>query len=141
LIWLVPTKVFADLLLSVVTLWLTERATRTSLLIMYALTGPRHLRCLSCMFLRRIVLRRNPLCASQRTAKETACNDSCVVTIVGYRGNSVYRFVASIPIWVTVTSLAIWVTCVRFLWKAPTPLCVLSHMDRCHPQREINLHL
>jgi hypothetical protein len=51
------------------------------------------------------VLRRIPLCASQRTGKETACNDSCVVTIVGYRGNSVYRVVASIPIWVTLTFL------------------------------------
>jgi hypothetical protein len=33
LIWLVPTKVFADLFLSVVTLRLTERATRTALLV------------------------------------------------------------------------------------------------------------
>jgi hypothetical protein len=39
---------------------------------------------------------------------ETARNDSYVITIVGYHGNSVYRVVASIPIWVTVTSLAIW---------------------------------
>jgi hypothetical protein len=43
LIWLVPTKVFADLLLSVVTLRRTERATRTALLVMCVLTGPRHL--------------------------------------------------------------------------------------------------
>jgi hypothetical protein len=43
LIRLVPTEVVADLLLSVVTLRLTERATRTALLGMYALTGPRHL--------------------------------------------------------------------------------------------------
>jgi hypothetical protein len=42
LMWLVPTKVFADLLLSVVTSMLTERATRTALLKMYVLTGPRH---------------------------------------------------------------------------------------------------
>jgi hypothetical protein len=39
--------------------------------------------------------------------------DSCDVTIVGYRGKSVYPVVASTPIWVT---------CGRFLWKAPT-LC------------------
>jgi hypothetical protein len=32
---------------------------------------------------------------------EAARNDSCVTTIVGYRGNLVYRVVASIPIWVT----------------------------------------
>jgi hypothetical protein len=43
LIWLVPIKAFADLLLSVVTLRLTERATQTALLVMYVLTGPRHL--------------------------------------------------------------------------------------------------
>jgi hypothetical protein len=49
------------------------------------------------------VLTGNPLCVSQRTAKETARNDSCVVTIVGYRGNRV----ASLPIWLTVASLAI----------------------------------
>jgi hypothetical protein len=33
LIWLVPTKVFADLLLLLVTLRLTERATQTVLLL------------------------------------------------------------------------------------------------------------
>jgi hypothetical protein len=43
LIGLVPTKVFADLPLSVVALQLTERAARTALLVMYALTGPRYL--------------------------------------------------------------------------------------------------
>jgi hypothetical protein len=43
LIWLVSTKVFADLLLSVVTLRLAERATQTALLELYVLTGPRHL--------------------------------------------------------------------------------------------------
>jgi hypothetical protein len=42
---------------------------------------------------------------------EAACNNSCVITIVGYHGNPVYRVVASIPIWVT---------CGRFPWKAPT---------------------
>jgi hypothetical protein len=51
---------------------------------------------------------------------EAARNNSCVITIVGYHDNFVYRVVASIPIWVTVTSLAIWVTCGRFQWKAPT---------------------
>jgi hypothetical protein len=30
-----------------------------------------------------------------------ARNGSCVTTIVGYRGNLVYRVVASIPLWVT----------------------------------------
>jgi hypothetical protein len=39
----VPTTVFADLLLSLVTVRLTERATRTALLEMYLLTGSRHL--------------------------------------------------------------------------------------------------
>jgi hypothetical protein len=51
---------------------------------------------------------------------KAAHNNSCVITIVGYHGNSVYRVVASIPIWVTVASLAILVTCGRFPWKAPT---------------------
>jgi hypothetical protein len=62
----------------------------------------------SCGFLRLFVLRWNPLCGSQRTAKETARNDSCVVKIVGYRCNRV------------VTSIPNLVTCGRFLWKAPT---------------------
>jgi hypothetical protein len=53
---------------------------------------------------------------------EAARNNSCVVTIVGYHGNYVYRVVASIPIWVTVTSLAILVTCGRFQWKVPTSI-------------------
>jgi hypothetical protein len=44
LIYLVPTKVFADLLLSLVTLRLTERATRTALLELYVLICLRHLR-------------------------------------------------------------------------------------------------
>jgi hypothetical protein len=48
---------------------------------------------------------------------ETARNNSCAITIVGYHGNPLYRVVASIPIWVTVTSLAILVTCGRFPWK------------------------
>jgi hypothetical protein len=79
------------------------------------------------MFLRYSVRRGNPLWASQRTAKETARNDSCV-TIVGYRGNSVYRVVASIPVWVT---------CGRFPWKAPTACSpyrmtsALSHIKFC----------
>jgi hypothetical protein len=42
---------------------------------------------------------------------EAAHNNSCVITIVGYHGNSVYWGVASI---------LIWVTCGRFPWKAPT---------------------
>jgi hypothetical protein len=44
LIWLVSTKVFADLLLSLVTLQLTEHATRTSLLELYVLIGLRDFR-------------------------------------------------------------------------------------------------
>jgi hypothetical protein len=43
LIFLVPNKVFADLLLSLVTLRLMERATQTALLEMYVLTSPSHL--------------------------------------------------------------------------------------------------
>jgi hypothetical protein len=39
---------------------------------------------------------------------ETACNNSCVIATVGYHGNSVYQVVASILVWVTVTSVAIW---------------------------------
>jgi hypothetical protein len=42
---------------------------------------------------------------------EAARNNSCVITIVGYHGNSVYRVIASIPVLVT---------CGRFPWKAPT---------------------
>jgi hypothetical protein len=44
---------------------------------------------------------------------EAARNNSCVITIVGYHGNSVYRVVALIPVWVT---------CGRFPWEAPTHL-------------------
>jgi hypothetical protein len=40
-----------------------------------------------------------------------ARNGSCVTTIVGYRGNLVYRVITSIPLWVT---------CGRFPWEAPT---------------------
>jgi hypothetical protein len=47
-------------------------------------------------------------CLKEHSLRETSRNDSCVITIVGYHGNSVYRVVALIPIWVTVTSLAIW---------------------------------
>jgi hypothetical protein len=43
LIWLVPTKVFVDLLLSLVTLRFAERATRTALLELYVVIGLRHL--------------------------------------------------------------------------------------------------
>jgi hypothetical protein len=47
-----------------------------------------------------------------------ARNGSCVITIVGYRGNLVYRVVASI---------ALWVTCGRFPWGAPTPSFLRYH--------------
>jgi hypothetical protein len=43
LIRLIPTKAFADLLLSLVTLRVTERATRSALLELHVLSGPRHL--------------------------------------------------------------------------------------------------
>jgi hypothetical protein len=46
-----------------------------------------------------------------------ARNGSCVTTIVGYRGNLVYRIVASIPLWET---------CGRFPWEAPT-VSLYSH--------------
>jgi hypothetical protein len=39
---------------------------------------------------------------------ETARNNVCVIAIAGYHGNSDYRIVASIPVWVTVASLVIW---------------------------------
>jgi hypothetical protein len=42
---------------------------------------------------------------------EAARNNSCVITIVDYHGNPIYRVVASMPVWVT---------CRRFPWKAPT---------------------
>jgi hypothetical protein len=45
-----------------------------------------------------------------------ARNSSCIVAIVGYHGNSVYRAVAWIPIWVT---------CGRFAWKALTALMMV----------------
>jgi hypothetical protein len=45
-----------------------------------------------------------------------ARNCSCVTTTVGYRGNLVYRVVASIPLSVT---------CGRFSWEAPTLLLIL----------------
>jgi hypothetical protein len=45
---------------------------------------------------------------------ETARNNPSVITIVGYHGNSVYRAVASIPVWVTVTWLPKFVICGRF---------------------------
>jgi hypothetical protein len=48
------------------------------------------------------------MCFKENSLIETARKNSCVITIVGYHGNSVYRVVASIPVWATVTSLAIW---------------------------------
>jgi hypothetical protein len=39
---------------------------------------------------------------------DTARNNSCIVAIVGYHGNPIYRAVAWIPICVSVTSVAIW---------------------------------
>jgi hypothetical protein len=42
---------------------------------------------------------------------EAARNNPCVITIVGYHGNPVYRVVASIVIWVTWGGIP---------WKAPT---------------------
>jgi hypothetical protein len=38
---------------------------------------------------------------------KTTRNNSCVITIVGYHGNSVYQVVTLIPVWVTVTSVPI----------------------------------
>jgi hypothetical protein len=52
------------------------------------------------MYISVVVLEENSL-------TETARNNSCVITIVGYHGNSVYRVVSSIPVWVTVSSLVI----------------------------------
>jgi hypothetical protein len=42
---------------------------------------------------------------------EAVRNNSCVITIVGNHGNSVYRIDASVHVWIT---------CGMFLWKAPT---------------------
>jgi hypothetical protein len=49
-----------------------------------------------------------------------ACNNSCVIAIVGYHGNYVYQVVASIPVLVT---------CVRFPWKALTRRSVWQEID------------
>jgi hypothetical protein len=46
---------------------------------------------------------------------EAAHNNPCVITIVGHHGNSVYRVVALIPVWVA---------CGRFPWNACVT-CVL----------------
>jgi hypothetical protein len=111
LIWPVPTKVFADLLQLAVTLRLTERATQTALLEMCILTGRGHLADWLFSAYISVGLWGEPNI-------ETAHNISCAITIVGYRGNSVYRVVASI---------LVWVTCGRFPWKAPTLISFLKH--------------
>jgi hypothetical protein len=47
-------------------------------------------------------------CAVQEVLNvDIARNNSCIVAIVGYHEISVYRAVAWIPVWVTVTSVAI----------------------------------
>jgi hypothetical protein len=81
---------------------LTKRATRTALLEMYELTGPSHLADWSVFYVYLC------WCPEADPGVDTARNSSCIVAIVGYHGNSVYRAVAWIPICVTVTSVAIW---------------------------------
>jgi hypothetical protein len=114
LIWLVPTKVFADLLHSLVTLRLTERATRTALLELYVLIGLMHLRYwlaeLNCVV---------SLTALRRTQVKTLLA-TIHAAFVGCHGNPVYRAVTWIPIWVSVTWSPVFPTCGRFPWEAPT---------------------
>jgi hypothetical protein len=108
LIWLVPTKVFADLLLSLVTLRLTERATRTALLELYVLIGLRHLRYwlaeLNCAF---------SVTAFRRTQLKTLLA-TIHVAFVGCHGNPVYRAVAWIRICVSIAWSSKFLTCGRF---------------------------
>jgi hypothetical protein len=97
LIRLVATNVFADLPLSLVTLRLTERATRTALLELDALTSPCHLA-------NWIELRRLVNCLEADPSVNTARNNTWIVVIVGYHGNPVYRAVAWILIFFLISN-------------------------------------
>jgi hypothetical protein len=57
-------------------------------------------------------------CLEADPRENTARNNTCLVAIVGYHGNSVYRAVAWIPICVSVTAAAI-----GNLWEDPTEGC------------------
>jgi hypothetical protein len=111
LIWLVPTKVFADLLLLLVTLRLTERATRTALLELYVLIGLRHLR----YWLAELV----SLTALRRTQVKTLLA-TIHFAFVGCHGNPVYRAVTWIPICISLIWSPVFPTCGRIPWEAPT---------------------
>jgi hypothetical protein len=118
LIRLVPTKVLADLLLSLVTLRLKERASRTRELHYYK----------SKSYLVRVIFvtdwltdpRRLVNCLEADPSVNTARNNSCIVVIVRHHGNPVYRAVAWIAINVSVTCSPVIPTCGRFPWEAPT---------------------
>jgi hypothetical protein len=62
------------------------------------------------------------LCLEADPSVDTAHNNSCIVAIVGYHGNSIYRAVVWIPIWVT---------CGRFPWKAPTSALHIAWVAHC----------
>jgi hypothetical protein len=108
-IWLVPTKDFADLLLSLVSLRLTERAARTRSLHCWNVRANGS----ETSWLLKRLLRVFLLLSCCEPNIETAFNHSCAITIVGYHGDPVYQVVASIPDWLA---------CGGFVWKAPTAL-------------------
>jgi hypothetical protein len=88
LIRLVPTKVFADLLLLLFTLRLTERATRTAGIV--SVNRPEA----SSLLADWTELRRLLNCLEADPSVNTARNNSCIVAIAGHHGNPVYRAVA-----------------------------------------------
>jgi hypothetical protein len=104
LIRLVPTQVFADLLLSMVTLRLTERATWT-----------RELNVLTCLshLANWTDPRRLVNCFEADPSVDTVRNNTWIVATVGYHGNPLYRAVAWMPICISVTSVAKLPTCGR----------------------------
>jgi hypothetical protein len=119
-IWLVPTKVFADLLLLLVTLQLTEHATQTFLLELYVLLGLRDFRYwlaeLNCVV---------SLTALRQTQVKTLLA-TIHVAFIGCHGNPVYRAFIWIPICISVTWSPVFPTCGRFPWEASTQSRILQ---------------
>jgi hypothetical protein len=74
-------------------------STRTALLGLFMLTGPRHLR----NWINWTDLLRLLNCLEADPSVNTARNNTRIVAIVGYHGNAVYRAVTWIPICVSVT--------------------------------------
>jgi hypothetical protein len=77
--------------------------TRTSLLELYVLTGSSHLDNWSSRLAVYLCF-----CLELDPSVDTARNNSCIVAIVGYHGNSVYRAVAWIPICVPIEDSHKW---------------------------------